>query len=399
MEAVRRAALKLIAIADEPGDDDDARLRKRVGVIAGYVTVVAPLTTPAQVSFRPISWALAIGLSAYCVGNLLVLWRTRRFDRYVLALIASGAVYVPVVTVIGGGVTGSSAGLVWAFLVPAYAIMALGPRRATPWFVIFLLTLVAITIVDPWARDTFGGASYEARVLGTMMNAAMPLTILFVLLRWTDMRRRAAEARSEELLTNAIPSAIAARLKHGEEHIAEVYPETTVLFSDIAGFTAWVGQTDPDRVVSLLDDLFTRFDRVAAECGIEKIKTIGDAYMAVAGAPQAQSDHAEVALRAAKGMLAAAAEWRRDSGVDLEVRIGLASGPVVGGVIGQQRILFDLWGATVNTAARLQSSGVPGRIQLSAATRDQLPDTSRLEERTLDIKGLGVVKAYLAEPR
>jgi adenylate cyclase len=398
MEGLRRAALRLIAIADEPGDDDDARLRKRVGVVAGYVTIFAPLATPAQVSFLPISWVLAIGLSLYCVGNLLILWWTHQFDRYVVALIASGLVYVPVVTVIGGGVTGSSAGLVWAFLIPAYAVMALGPRRATPWFVAFLLTLVIITIVDPWARDSFGGASYEARLLGTMMNAAMPLTILFVLLRWTDTRRRAAEARSEELLTNAIPSAIAARLKRGQEHIAEVYPETTVLFSDIAGFTAWVGQTDPDRVVSLLDDLFTRFDRVAADCGIEKIKTIGDAYMAVAGAPQAQSGHAEVALRAARDMLAAAAEWRQDAGVDLQVRIGLASGSVVGGVIGQRRILFDLWGDTVNTAARMQSSGVPGRIQLSAATRDRLQDTSRFEERTLDIKGLGVVSGYLVSP-
>jgi class 3 adenylate cyclase len=301
--------------------------------------------------------------------------------------------------VVGGGVTGSSAGLVWAFLVPAYAIMALGPRRATPWFVVFLLSLLLITIVDPWARDTFGGATYEARLVGSVVNAAMPLAILFVLLRWTDMRRRAAEARSEELLTNAIPAAIATRLKHGEEHIAEVYAETTVLFCDIAGFTAWVGKTDPDRVVRLLDNLFTRFDRIAAECGVEKIKTIGDAYMAVAGAPQPRSDHAEVALRAAHEMLAAAAEWRADAGVDLEVRIGLASGPVVGGVIGQRRILFDLWGDTVNTAARMESSGVPGRIQVSAATRDRLRDTSGLEARTLDIKGLGLVTAYLAPPR
>jgi class 3 adenylate cyclase len=296
-------------------------------------------------------------------------------------------------------VTGASAGLVWAFLVPAYAIMALGPRRAMPWFVVFLLSLLVIAIVDPWARDTFGGASYEARLLGAVMNAALPLTILFVLLRWTDTRRRAAEARSEELLTNAIPPAIAARLKHGEQRIAEVYPETTVLFSDIAGFTAWVGQTDPDRVVRLLDDLFTRFDRVAAECGVEKIKTIGDAYMAVAGAPQAQSDHAEIAFRAAGDMLDAAAEWRQDLGVDLQVRIGLASGPVVGGVIGQRRILFDLWGDTVNTAARMQSSGVPGRIQLSAATTDRLGDAVDVEERTLDIKGLGTVRAYLAALR
>ncbi len=396
MEALRRAALALIAIADEPGDDDDTRLRKRVGVIAGYVTIVAPLSMPPQASFRPISWVLAIGLSVFSVGNLLILWQTHRFDRYVVALIAAGAVWVPLATVVGGGVTGSSPGLVWAFLVPAYATMALGPRRAVPWFVVFLLGLVVITIIDPWAHDTFGGASYELRLLGSVMNAAMPLSILFLLLVWTDTRRRAAEARSEELLTNAIPRSIAARLKRGEEHIAEVYPETTVLFSDIAGFTAWVGQTDPDRVVSLLDDLFSRFDRLAADCGMEKVKTIGDAYMAVAGAPEARSDHAQVAFRMARAMLTATAEWRRDAGIDLQMRIGLASGPVVGGVIGQQRILFDLWGDTVNTAARMQSSGVPGRIQVNGAAWERLKDEGPFEERTLEIKGLGRVTAYLS---
>ena len=387
----------VLAIADEPGDDDDARLRKRVGVIAGYLTIVAPLDDcrPRPRSGR-ISWVLAIGLSAFSVGNLLVLWRTHRFERYVVALIGAGAVWSPLATMVGGGVTGSTAGLVWAFLVPAYAIMALGPRRATPWFALFLLSLLIIAVVDPWARDTFGGASYEARLIGSVMNAALPLTVLFLLLRWTDTRRRNAEARSEELLTNAIPTAIAARLKHGEGHIAEAYPETTVLFSDIAGFTPWVGQTDPDRVVGLLDDLFTRFDRVAAECGMEKIKTIGDAYMAVAGAPEARSDHAQVAFRMAREMLVAAADWRRDADVDLEVRIGLASGPVVGGVIGQRRILFDLWGDTVNTAARMQSTGEPGRIQVNGASWERLKDSARFEERSLEIKGLGVVTAYLS---
>lgn len=131
-------------------------------------------------------------------------------------------------------------------------------------------------------------------------------------------------------------------------------------------------------MVGLLDDLFTRFDAVVAEHGVEKLKTVGDEYMAVAGAPIARANHAEVAVRAARDMLLATDQWRQAHGLSLPIRIGLASGPVVGGVIGQQRILFDLWGDTVNTAARMQSTGVPGRIQVSESTWSSPRGSSRL---------------------
>src|SRR3990170_1095275 len=306
---LRRLITRLVAIGDDPGDDDEGRLRRRVGVVAGYLTIIAPLSLPIQALGHPLSWVLTASLSVFSALNLLVLARTRRFDRYVIALIAFGTVWVPLATLVGGGITGSSPGLVWAFLVPAYAILALGPRRATPWFVAFLLSLAVMAAVDPFARDAFGPAPYEARLAGAVANAVLPLAIVFILLRYTDLRRRKAEARSEELLTNAIPSSIAARLKHGEQRIAETYPETTVLFADIAGFTPWSSRADPDRVIGILDDLFTRFDALAAGIGLEKIKTIGDAYMAVAGAPEPRADHAAAALCMSRGMLQAAGEW------------------------------------------------------------------------------------------
>src|SRR5215218_920888 len=137
-----RAFGRVLAIGDEPGDDDDARLRKRVGVIAGVATIVAPLTLPIQAPENPLGVPFGIGLAAYALVNLIVLARTRAFDRYVIALIAGGVVFVPAATFLGGGITGSSHGLVWGFLVPAYAIMALGPRRAAPWFVVYLAVVV-----------------------------------------------------------------------------------------------------------------------------------------------------------------------------------------------------------------------------------------------------------------
>ena len=333
----------------------------------------------------------------FSAGNLAVLSRTKRFDRYVVALITAGTVWVPMAHVVGGGITGTSPGLVWAFLVPAYGILALGPRRVMPWFAAFVVSVVAMALVDPWARATFGEGAYPFRVLGWTMNVLLPLSIVFVLLRYTDLRRRLAEARVDDLLLNAIPASIATRLKHGEDRIAEAYPETTVLFADVQGFTAWTMRTDAERVIGLLDDLFTRLDGVAAACGVEKLKTIGDAYMAVAGAPLPHSDHAMAAINAARGMLEAMAAWREAHGVELELRIGLASGPAVGGVIGRHRILFDLWGETVNTAARMESTGVAGRIQVAESTMRRASPECSFVERLVDAKGMGQVRAYLLD--
>jgi adenylate cyclase len=391
----RTAVARLLAIADQPDDDDDARLRRRVGVAAGVITIFAPLTLPLESPGSGIGWVLGIGLSLYSAANLVVLARTKRFERFVVALIATGPVFVFMANILAGGVTTNSAGFVWAFLTPAYAILALGPRRATPWFFAFLGSLLLAAVLDPVIRGLFEPPPYVVQVIFYAQNIGVPLTVTFILLRYTDLRRRAAEARSDELLTNAIPRSIATRLRHGESRIAESYPETTVVFIDVVGFTPWANTTDPARVVSLLDDLFTRLDGLAEEHGLEKIKTVGDAYMAVAGAPEPRPDHAVAAVRFAKSILGEVAEWRHANGLELEVRVGMASGPVVGGIIGRRRILFDLWGATVNTAARMESSGVPGRAQLDQSTRDRLDTAEGLEERSIAVKGLGEMTTYL----
>ena len=148
-------------------------------------------------------------------------------------------------------------------------------------------------------------------------------------------------------------------------------------------------------MIGLLNRLFTRFDELADNYGLEKIKTIGDAYMAVAGAPVRRADHAPASVGLAFAMLEAVVAWRGAHGIGLQVRVGLASGPVVAGVIGQQRLSFDLWGETVNLAARMESSGVPGRIQVAASTAALLDDRWTLEPRDVDVKGLGPMRTYL----
>jgi adenylate cyclase len=387
---------RILSIADVPGDQDDLALRKRMGIAAGLITIFAPVTLPLTAgSNAPIATILALGLSAYSAGNLVVLERTKRFERYVIALIASGPVFVFAANALSGGILGGGAGWVWGFLTPAYAILALGPRRATPWLFVFLGSLLLAVALDPIVRTWADAPPYPVLLFYYAQNLGVPLTITFLLLRYTDLRRRAAEERSDALLTNAIPRSIAERLRHGESRIAETYPATTIVFADVAGFTPWTAATDPARVVSLLDDLFSRFDRAAGAAVVEKIKTVGDAYMAVAGAPQARADHAAAGIRFARSLLAEAAAWRAANGLALQIRVGVASGPAVGGVIGNQRMLFDLWGSTVNTAARMESSGIPGRIQVAESTRALLDDAYRFEAREVDVKGLGLMTAYL----
>src|SRR5918994_765694 len=176
-------------------------------------------------SFISIAYALAIALPLYSIVNLIVLARTRRFDRYVAALLISGVVFVPVATFIGGGITGPTSGMIFGFLAPAYAIVALGPRRATRWFLVYVGLVLVMVLIDPIARANTPQAPYESVLLGQVVNAMIPLSIAFLLLRYTDVQRRLAEARVDALLTNAIPPTIATRLKRGETRIADSYPE------------------------------------------------------------------------------------------------------------------------------------------------------------------------------
>ncbi|HET7029311.1 MAG TPA: adenylate/guanylate cyclase domain-containing protein, partial [Candidatus Limnocylindrales bacterium] len=370
-------------------------------VTAGFVTIAAPLSLPFQAGGTPVSWVLGIGLAGWAIGNLAVLTATRNYPRYVRLLLLSGVPFVPAASSLAGGITGSSNGLTWAFLLPAYAILALGPRRATMWFAIYLAMVAFMVVIDPVARASSPPAAYSVELLGVVENGVVPLVVVFLLLRYTDVRRLAAEARADELLTNAIPASIAARLRRGERRIAEAYPEISIVFADLVGSTSWAHDRPPAEVVDLLDELFTRFDECAEAAGLEKIKTIGDAYMAVAGAPDPQPEHAVAAVEMARTMLGAVDRIRTSTGAPIAVRLGVASGPVVGGVIGRRRLLFDLWGDTVNLASRMESSGIPGRIQIAASTQALLPPGRfPVEAREVDAKGLGRLTTYLlSEPQ
>ncbi len=202
--------------------------------------------------------------------------------------------------------------------------------------------------------------------------------------------------RSERLLLNVLPASIAERLKDSGDSIADHSADVTVLFADIVGFTTLSAKKSPQDLVRLLDLIFSEFDALAEKHGLEKIKTIGDAYMAAAGLPASRADHASAAARLAKDMLTAVARIATETGEPLRLRVGLNSGPVVAGVIGRKKFIYDLWGDTVNTASRMESHGIPGEIQVSEATATLLRPSFALTARgMIQVDGKGEMPTFL----
>ena len=201
---------------------------------------------------------------------------------------------------------------------------------------------------------------------------------------------------NEALLLNMLPAPIANRLRGGEQSIADGFAEVTVSFADIVGFTAMSSDMPPANVVSLLNGLFTRFDDAAHELGIEKIKTVGDAYMAVCGLPVPVPDHAERMVRMAIRMVHITREHAMEHHVEMKLRVGINSGPVVAGVIGKSKYIYDLWGDTVNLASRMESGGMPDTIQVTRSVYEKLKDEFVFESRgSIEVKGKGSVEAWL----
>ena len=201
---------------------------------------------------------------------------------------------------------------------------------------------------------------------------------------------------SERLLLNVLPAPIADRLKNGESLIVDRFEAVSVLFADIVGFTAVAQRTSPVELVTMLNDLFSMFDKLAEQHGLEKIKTIGDAYMVVAGIPQPVADHAVAIAHMALDMIGVVEDYSRRTKTNLSIRVGIHTGSVVAGVIGTKKFIYDLWGDTVNTASRMESTGVPGRIQVTETTYKLLHDQFEFEERgPIEVKGKGPMPVFL----
>src|SRR5215204_1769561 len=232
----------------------------------------------------------------------------------------------------------------------------------------------------------------DLQVLGDVMRDIALFAAVLLLGEAVRARRalQREEELSEQLLLNVLPAPIATRLKQHEDVIADRFPDVTVLFADLVDFTRRSQHSRPQEVVQVLDELFSAFDQLTRCHGLEKIKTIGDAYMVAGGLPEPMADHAQAAADLALAMQVEVARRTDPSGQPLQARIGIDTGPVVAGVIGTDKFSYDLWGDTVNTASRMESTGVAGCIQVTTRTYQRLRDRYRFQRRGLvAVKGKG----------
>jgi class 3 adenylate cyclase len=285
-----------------------------------------------------------------------------------------------------------------------YPAVPLSVALATAWAAghrRWSLLVAAWYVLGPLAYSVFQ-LSAPTRPTVALVGDAVSNTAMFaaVLVLGEAVRSRRAlqleQERSERLLLNVLPASIAARLKQREEVIADRFSDVTVLFADLVDFTRRSERITPEQLVQVLNELFSVFDQVAQRHGLEKIKTVGDAYMVAGGLPDPRPDHAQAVAEMALAIRDEVARRSDPSGQPLQVRIGIDTGPAVAGVISTSRFSYDLWGDTVNTASRMESYGVAGCIQVTARTHQRLKDGYRFEQRgPIQVKGKGELVTYL----
>ena len=362
---------------------------------------------PALLAFFDVWRPTIIALAAATLAGL----------RFVVVIQRRPAVFAATMLICGAGVCGVALGHIGALGEVYYPCSYLLSQATVPlivgptWRVIINLLVplgftVPYVLANPafFTDNTFAPSLLVFQVLALVGSFVLGHA-LYVLLRGNFAQREAlagqaaelarAREKSERLLLNILPGAVASQLKDGAETIADAHDDVTVLFVDICGFTKLSDGSRASEVVQMLGVVFSAFDALVELHRVEKIKTIGDAYMVAAGLPEPRSDHAQAIADLALDMITIVRSLRDPSGAELQVRIGAHCGPVVAGVIGRKKFIYDLWGDTVNTASRMESHGEPGRIQITEELARRLGPRYVCEPRgTIAVKGKGEMATY-----
>ena len=401
-------AVRIARIGADPADDDELRLRKALLVfIALLILPISIVWGVLYLAFGAWTGWLAIVYFGISVASILVFARNRDVELFLRVQLLSILV-LPTVSMIwlGGVLPAGGVGL-WAILAPLGALVFGGVRSGVRWYMAFLVTFI-VTGTTGSVLNIATTVPVWFSTLMLVLNVAVGGTIVFTLLALFAQQRhdalaalRVEQDKAENLLLNILPKSIADKLKTGTQTIADSFTSASILFADVVDFTPLAQRLPAAEVVGILDRLFSHFDTLAERYGLEKIKTIGDCYMVAAGVPTPRQDHARAIAQMAIDMREAMRDADAVGDLGLELRIGINSGPVVAGVIGRKRFLYDLWGDAVNTASRMESHGAPGRIQITRATYELLQAEFECEPRgTVEIKGKGPVETwYLAAPR
>ena len=356
----------------------------------GAVTAGAIPLTYAALSF--------ISIGYYALTSRYHLFR---FSQLLLTL-----VFPALLMLVMGGFVNSSGVILWSLTSPVGALLFAGRRQAGLWFAGFMVLVIVAGLLDagilPVILAEQPPLSADLINVFFILNTLGPSVVVFLLLSYFTWQRDRSrqllvleQARSERLLLNVLPQTIAQRLKAGEGAIAECIDSASVLFADIAGFTPLSAELGVEAVVDLLNDIHSAFDAIVERHGLEKIRTIGDGYMAASGVPVPRPDHAHALVDAALEMLAFVRQWDSPHATRVHYRIGINSGTIMAGVIGRAKFSYDVWGDPVNVASRMESHGLADCIQVSERTYELIKNDFICQPRgTIEIKGKGQMRTW-----
>jgi adenylate cyclase len=392
----RRTLEPILSIGSYPGEPETRRGGRRVFIVGSIIATVFSIPLTFADLDAGYTWVGAMGFFTTFVLTpitLVAVWRwPRRFATFVTLMFIMVYAAQLVETAMFGGLLPSGLVVMFGLAFALAAMIAISLRAAVWWLAAFAASVVYAVLIPNWVDPIYELSSPAVDAAFNLIGLGiLTIAVLVYFVRQRDRYQK----RSDDLLHNILPDEIAARLKDGSTMIADDAPSASVLFADVVGFTPMSERMSPVELVGLLNDVFTTFDRFVADLGLEKIKTVGDEYMAAAGVPRARPDHAhaiaELALRMRDHLEANPVRSRR-----LSLRIGINSGPVTAGIIGTHKFSYDLWGDTVNTASRMESEGVPGSIQVSPATYELIKDSYECEPRgSIPVKGKSSMMTYL----
>jgi len=394
-------------IGARPEDSEDEHLHKRLvtatSLMTGMAGFVWGLLYFAFGEWLPGSIPFGYGVLLYLS---VILFAFNGNVQLLRGILLSFLLLLPFLLMwsLGGFVLGSAVAF-WGLLTPLVALLLTTPRQARQWFLGFLGLLIASAFLEPFLR-TENLLPPVARNIFFLIDIGAPSSVIFVVLHYFVTQRDAAQRllshekeKTERLLLNVLPKEIALVLKDSEQSIADAFDDVSVLFADVVGFTPLSEMLTPRQTVDVLNEIFSHFDSLAEKHGVEKIRTIGDGYMAAAGVPRPHPSHAHALCRMALEMRAYM-ESRNANGnlLDLEIRVGINSGAAVAGVIGTTKFHYDLWGDAVNVSARMESHGVPGKIQIGQATHELIKNAFVCESRGwIEVKGKGPMQTWFLE--
>jgi adenylate cyclase len=381
-------------IGTAAADTQEVALQKRLAVVlcAGTLPLTTLWSTVYLLMDAPLAAAAPVFYTVFTLANTALFAWTRNLEFYRFTQLLVILILPWLVTIALGGFQQSSAVIVWAALCPLGSLLLEEPRRTLRWIVGFVALLPITALLQPHLTPTHLPDTFVTWFF--VLNFGTVIAVVFSLLHYFVRRRDFFQESSEMLLLNILPKEISEALKIEPRAIAAHYDEASILFADIVGFTPMAATMLPLTLVDLLNDVFECFDDLVDKYELEKIKTIGDCYMVAAGVPRQRVDHAEALVDFALDMRAEIGK-RTFGGRRLAFRIGINSGPVVAGVIGRRKFIYDLWGETVNMASRMESHGTSGVIQITRNTFDLVSEHFDCQALgPIEVKGVGRVEAW-----